>query len=212
MTTEFTVDGVTRTEAAQRIQEALSDKYDTFVQMISGTTRVRVRSSSKTVEVYDTPSGVRIEPDLGSMADNSIVRQEFEQPRRTRDTQTQDTVQTTNELGQVHKPFSHEEAEYVPPAQQRTSDKKCKNCAHYDNHGNCHIVPDIDPEGHCENFYADVGFYANGSQLPNELSELNLTIWGDRSDARLEGSSPAAILADIEEAFEERFDQRDIQM
>jgi len=230
----ITVPNETMRSATRRVQEALSQKYDTFVQEIGGVMRVRVENSSKTVEVSDTPNGVEVETDLGSSADLAMVRREFEgedfsdfrdqmtvgdsdsqtQPDRPeRNGETRDErIATTNQMGQVHKPFSKQEAGYVPPEQARTSEEKCKNCAHYDDNGNCHIVPNIDPNGYCEEFYADVAFFAHGSELPNEVSKVNLSIWGDKSNSRLEGPSPAKILADIEELFEERFDERDIQM
>lgn len=214
--------------ATRKVQEALSDKYSTYVQEIGGMMRVRVESSSKTVEISDTPNGAEISMQLGSSADRSMVRSAFDdkafdpmfdeengmQPGRPKhnDTVRDERIATSNELGQVHKPFTKEEAGYIPPGQVPASEGKCKNCAHYDNHGNCHIVPNIDPDGYCEEFYADVGFYADGSELPNEVSEVNLTIWGEKAKRRLEGSSPAKVLSDIEEQFREYFDERDIQL
>lgn len=65
------------------------------------------------------------------------------------------------EIGPVHKPFSHEEAGYREEGDEefRRRHKKCRDCAHYDDEGHCHIVPDIDPDGYCEEFYADVGVF-----------------------------------------------------
>jgi hypothetical protein len=228
MTATFTADGESMRSATRKVQEALSDKYDTYIQDINGMMRVRVEGSSKTVEVQDTPSGAEITMELGSSEDNSMVRSAFDsttfdmmdndqdqlQPNRPQrnDEIRDERVKTTNQMGQVHKPFSKEEANYHGPHEDPASDEMCKNCAHYDNHGNCHIVPDIEPNGHCEEFYADVGFYAMGHKLPQEVTEVNLTIWGEMAERRLEGSAPAKVLTDIEEQFREKFDERDIQM
>lgn len=65
------------------------------------------------------------------------------------------------QMGQVHKPFSHEAAGYVEEGDEEFSrrNKKCRDCAHYDDNGSCRIVPDISPEGYCNEFYADVGVF-----------------------------------------------------
>lgn len=113
-------------------------------------------------------------------------------------------------FGEVFKPFSHEEAVYVPPDNLPPSgDGRCKDCAHFDGHGNCHIVPDIDPEGTCEEFYADVGFFADGvTSLPDpegkkEPPDVNLALWGENLK-RIGGSSAGVIVEDIREKFEEK--------
>lgn len=85
------------------------------------------------------------------------------------------------EVGPVMKPFSHEEAGYREEGDEefRRRHKKCRDCAHYDDNGNCHIVPDIDPDGYCEEFYADVGVFGvrDGS-----VSRTNLFLIGHGFD------------------------------
>lgn len=76
-------------------------------------------------------------------------------------------------MGQVFKPFSHEQADYRAPGDDDfdPSKPRCKDCAHFDNHGNCHIVPDIHPEGYCTMYFADFGGFAKavGDSTTNEL-------------------------------------------
>lgn len=110
--------------------------------------------------VTSEPSGKRI----------TQVDEDFEQ-----------RVKGTEGLDEVHKPFSHGEAEYFDPNDRGfdPSHSRCKDCAHYDNHGNCAIVPDIEPDGYCENFFADVGLFGHRH---GDNVELNLTVWGDVFD------------------------------
>lgn len=85
------------------------------------------------------------------------------------------------EMGPVMKPFSHEDAGYREEGDEefRRRHKKCRDCAHYDDNGNCHIVQDIDPDGYCEEFYADVGVFGvrDGS-----VSRTNLYLIGHGFD------------------------------
>lgn len=70
-------------------------------------------------------------------------------------------------------PFTKEQAEYethTPHSYQ------CKDCVHYVEGGGCTLVQgDIDPEAHCERFFAEVGMF--GSQFSDPV--LNLKLWGE---------------------------------
>jgi len=70
--------------------------------------------------------------------------------------------------------FTKEEAMYE---QHSSSRKNCKECVHYLEGGGCSIVQgNIEPDAHCDNFYADVGIFANNV----EDVEINLKLWGER--------------------------------
>ncbi len=81
-------------------------------------------------------------------------------------------------MGEVHKPFTKDESDYKDPGQDGFDEThmRCRGCAHYDNHGNCRIVPDINPDGYCGEFYADVGFFGHSH---GHYVEHNLTLGGE---------------------------------
>lgn len=114
-------------------------------------------------------------------------------------------------FGQVFKPFDHDEAGYVDPGHEDfdRSHPRCEDCAHYDGEGNCHIVPNIQAQGYCDEYYADVGFFATGvTSLPDpagekQLPHVNLTLWGEKLK-RVEGSSAGAIVESIKDEFEKK--------
>jgi len=94
--------------------------------------------------------------------------------------QTQSTTETSQggQLGQVHKPFSKQEAGYVSPSDPEHEDShiKCHECAHYDNNGHCTIVPNINPNGYCKEFHADVGVFGHAHE---GSVKNNLYIYGE---------------------------------
>lgn len=104
-------------------------------------------------------------------------------------------------MGEVFKPFSHEDADYREPGDPdfESGHERCESCAHYDDHGNCHIVPDIEPDGYCAEFYADVGVF--GHEHPWGI-ENNLNLFGESFDWSIEGVEN--FVNDIRERLEEK--------
>lgn len=131
------------------------------------------------------------------------------QPEQT--VQAQENPASDGMFGQVFKPFDHDEAEYVDPGHEdfNRSHPRCEDCAHYDGEGNCHIVPNIEPEGYCETYYADAGFFVDGGEsVPDPAGEgrrarLSLSLWGERLKA-LEGGSATAVVERIKEAISDK--------
>lgn len=81
--------------------------------------------------------------------------------------------------GRVKKPFTHMSAKYRSPGDDEYNHRheRCKSCAHYDNNGSCFIVPDIEPEGYCEEYYADVII---AGHKHGETVEENLILLGEQ--------------------------------
>lgn len=81
----------------------------------------------------------------------------------------------------VFKPYGHEEAGYRDQSDEEfdPSHDRCRDCAHFDDHGHCFIVPDIDPGGYCEMFFADFGVFGHAHE---DFIEQNLAIFGDEFD------------------------------
>ena len=78
--------------------------------------------------------------------------------------------------------------------------EKCRSCAHFIEGGGCHIVQgDIDKEGYCEQFYADLGVYGHDH---GDYVEENLIIWGLDFNWDMEGAKEFA--NDIVERIEEK--------
>lgn len=86
-----------------------------------------------------------------------------------------------NRVGKVTKPFSHTEAVYLEEGDKDfdSSHEKCKHCAHYDGNGRCRIVPDISPEGYCEEYFSDVGVFGHKHGM---TIEENMVIYGELFD------------------------------
>lgn len=78
----------------------------------------------------------------------------------------------------VVKPFSKEEARYRERGDPQfdKSHEPCRDCAHFDGHGNCLIVPNIRPDEYCEEFFSDYGVF--GDQKGN----VNLEVMGEDFD------------------------------
>lgn len=87
-------------------------------------------------------------------------------------------VDMEGNVGRVVKPFDHEDADYREPGDDDfdPNHQRCRDCAHYDDNGNCHIVEDIEPDAYCSNFFADFGVF--GHRHPGFV-ELNLSMVGD---------------------------------
>jgi hypothetical protein len=81
-------------------------------------------------------------------------------------------------------PFDKSEAVYYPPGQGNNPSWDCKDCAHYIEGGGCHLVAGgVSPDGHCEEFYSDIGVYARvESNLQKATTTLRL--WGERFSQR----------------------------
>lgn len=98
-----------------------------------------------------------------------------------------DPNQTFSEVGGpenrdfVVKPFTQQQAKYRQRGDPQFSEShpKCKDCAHFDGHGNCLIVPNIEPDEYCEEFFADVGVF--GVEV-GAIPDVNLTVFGEDFD------------------------------
>lgn len=133
---------------------------------------------------------------------------------------TEATSEDGNELIEVYSngaiefmpQFTKEEADYHGPAQGGSPELDCKDCAHYIEGGGCHIVQGgVDPDGHCENYYADVGFFGRGADIPQDKTSINLTLWGERAGKRLQHGSAAAIVQKIKEEITDKVGERYVQ-
>lgn len=93
-------------------------------------------------------------------------------------------------------PFTKEEAQYethTPHSYQ------CKDCVHFVEGGGCTLVQgEIDPDAHCENFFAEVGMF--GSQFSDPV--LNLKLWGD--DYSMSMRDIDEFIDQVEEALENK--------
>lgn len=87
-------------------------------------------------------------------------------------------------VGPVRKPFSKEDAKYRERGDELfdPAHPRCESCAHYDGEGNCHIVPDIEADEYCEEFYADLGMFADKSDIAPGNIFVNLTLLGENFD------------------------------
>lgn len=78
--------------------------------------------------------------------------------------------------------YTKQEADYRHEGEANFDDdhKRCISCAHFMSGGGCHIVQGgVRPDDYCENFYADIGVYA---QRHPTFPEINLILWGLRYD------------------------------
>jgi len=97
--------------------------------------------------------------------------------------------------------YTKEEAEYE--VSMGRSEMNCEDCAHYIDGGGCHVVRGaIEPDAHCENYYADAGFFVRGSGVGTEV-KANLVMWGERAKKRFEMGAAAATIQEIRERLED---------
>lgn len=115
---------------------------------------------------------------------------------------------------EVFKPFSHEEAGYRRKDNPNFnhSRERCRDCAHWDDHGNCRIVRGANEDEYCEEYFADVGFFASAGEGIGDPAgkgrrpSVNLTLWGEESDriGLPDSGTVELIIQKIRDAFEER--------
>lgn len=148
---------------------------------------------------------------VGSGSQQSDTSGEVEFQKQGETTGNVSESESDGTFGPVFKPFDHEEARYFDRGHENfdTSHPRCEDCAHYDGEGNCHIVPNIEPSGYCERFFADAGFFVDGGEtVPDPAgvgrkARLSLAIWGERIKA-LEKGSAAAVVEEIKDALVEK--------
>jgi hypothetical protein len=93
-------------------------------------------------------------------------------------------------------PFTKEEAQYDVDI---SNPYHCGDCVHYVEGGGCTLVQgEIEPEGYCENFFAEVGMF--GSQFSDPV--LNLKLWGD--DYSMGMKDIDEFIDQVEEALENK--------
>lgn len=109
----------------------------------------------------------------------NTTAEDVELSRERHETATEDDIGGI--IGRVSKPFSHEDANYLEKGDSGfdPNHPRCKDCAHFDGEGSCHIVPDIKPEGYCTEFYSDLGLFL--VQTPGGF-DTNLTLAGEELD------------------------------
>lgn len=196
MANKITVPETTVGEATRIVEMVMEDIYgenDVSSQTLSDSNRVFSLGTKDEVRISSDPRGeteVDFRMAQETTESRAISRLGVEEEQQPSPVNQQELSQQTNtqeikprrgsSMGQVSKPFSHEEAGYVERGDPGfdPSHKRCETCAHYDNEGNCRIVPDIEPEGYCDNYYADVAVFLDKD---GEV-EVNLTIWGDEYD------------------------------
>lgn len=105
------------------------------------------------------------------------------------------------ELDTVFKPFTHGESRYRSPGDPGfdQSHERCRSCAHFDDHGNCRIVSDIESDGYCEEFYADLGVFGHEHEFG---IENNLNLFGEDFDWDMDDVDD--FVEDLRERLQER--------
>jgi len=208
MSNEITIENEGKESVAGKIEEIYTDIYgldgwkrvsvmsgikimakDTpnqvLIRSVYGDTTVDVSKAQATVEsrikqMENTPSNTGKQRDLpdrtsgteGTSGDNTRIDN---RPKHS------DELPERNDPAQVTftPPRTKDEARYHEPAEGPNPELDCMDCAHYIEGGNCHIVQgDVNPEGHCENYYADVGVFA---KITDDSDwNINLRLWGER--------------------------------
>lgn len=205
-------------EAAEVIERITSDLYgdDAIVsQDLKDYIRIRVRGQDTEVRVSEESGITEIDYLRANDEVTERIKGLFE--GSTQHTPSPDTTSETDdvshsagtEIGPVFKPKSKEQVGYTPASEstRRDTGKICENCAHYDNHGNCHIVPDIDPKGYCTKEYADVGIYGVGSHVEGEETKLTIKKWGENFQRAFEGNAIETFVTKARKAMEKRLDK-----
>lgn len=201
MPDEINVEGTPPKRVAKDIMEGLERGHPGGVikQELKTHISIKIPSTGDEIKVSEMPdigggaaAGSHVDLSLASQQISNDVKGMF--GRST--TPTRETVRsgtgpesvgdvtesgTSPGTGEVYKPFGHDDAGYVVQGDEEfdPDHERCRSCAHYDDHGNCHIVPDIDPDGYCSEFYADVGMF--GHKHPWGI-ENNLNMFGEMFD------------------------------
>ncbi len=148
---------------------------------IQGRYRVKARRVDDKTFIEDEDGGVSI--DLSSAQPNTEtkINRNIQEGSRSREAEARDYFGSASDSSGISKPYGHSEAAYKSPEDPDfdQSHEKCSSCAWYDNDGGCRIVEDIEPNGYCENFYADV--LAAAHKHPDKM-EVNLVAWGENAD------------------------------
>lgn len=91
--------------------------------------------------------------------------------------------------------FTKQKANYFEPSEGENVHWDCKDCVHYigapnvdsdfGDKGRCKMVKgEIDPDGHCQGLYADVGFFG---RVEDGSFKMALAAWGDMFERRISG-------------------------
>jgi len=179
MDNKITVEEASANDVIDGITKMLDDLFnikETRVQDYGDYKRIRFPDSRQAIRVDWGRSGVTVDiSETRGDVESEVYSLLSEFRIDNRDSSRH--VKEEGPNGEVHKPFDHQEANYKRPVEHDSD--PCKTCAHYDDHGNCRIVEDIDPMGNCEEFYADVGIYGRDK---NGGVAANMIIYGDNYD------------------------------
>lgn len=105
-----------------------------------------------------------------------------------------ESSQSARETKSSGKPFTKSEASYNEPGMGDEPMLDCSDCVHY-NDGSCNVVSgEIDPDGYCDELYADFAIF--GRADGNE-ARVNLTAWGDKWRSRLKEVHISSIVESV---------------
>ncbi len=122
-----------------------------------------------------------------------------QEPRGGDDDVTRDHAEIEGEYTKFIPPYSKNDANYHQPGSGENPQFDCKDCVHYIEGGGCHMVQgEINPEGHCEDLYADVGLFA---RIRESEFEINLALWGEMFEDRFGRVSLQSIGDRVREAI-----------
>ena len=99
-------------------------------------------------------------------------------------------------------PYTKQEAGYHRAGEGDELHLDCKNCAHYIEGGGCHMVHgEIDPEGYCDELYADFGVFGRKT---NNSAIVNLVVWGEKYTDRMTKEAALNIVQEVKDAIMSR--------
>lgn len=104
------------------------------------------------------------------------------EPRGGKERRGRNKASVEGEYTSFIPPYEKDEVSYHYEGEGDKPHLNCEDCVHYIEGGGCHMVQgEIDPEGYCEDLYADVGLFA---RVYDGEFEINLASWGEMFEDR----------------------------
>lgn len=197
----------------RRITHANTDRYVMLIEVKEGVTKLDFTFSDDRVE-EKVKSFFDLSTNMSSRRGRDKDDEEWHRRRRRKDKGGDDgrassapTSSRTEGNIRIARPGDEGSLTILPPFSKDTAGytdrsptiKSCEDCVHFVENGGCTLVRgDINPDGFCNEFFADVGFF--GTNVDGV--KLNLKLWGEMFD--LDGRERERLVQKIQEAIEDK--------
>lgn len=183
MSDRHVIEDLDLTSVSNMIQEIYESVYDDPTKLKKGDkfiVRNKGRTDSTVIKMIPG-DGIEVNTGAAKQTVKSRVAERFGDTELRERQRDRTPSPADDNVGPVFKPFSHEKADYRSPGDPGfdPNHERCETCAHYDDNGHCRIVPDIEPDGYCAEFYSDVGIFMHAH---DDFVEVNLALWSEIFD------------------------------